>query len=117
MKKNKRQGFWGRFDELINNLPDYIDKEIKAGNNSVNTIGRSNTIIQSSNSSKSVSNMNGINIVSETKNGKSKITINGEQVVPKKYADGLAKQVEGFRDGEDYSKAYENYKKYLEKQK
>jgi hypothetical protein len=131
VKKQKRNGFWGRFDDLMDSLPGYIDEQVnndfsvvQSGDNSVNTVGRNNRIFSNS-SSKSVTVTNGMKIVSETKNGKSKITVNGEEVVPKKFADDLLAAVEHkktFYGETTYAykhmvKSVKEYKKYLEKRK
>ena len=120
----KRGGFWGRFDDLMEGLPDYIDSQIEVGDNSVNSIGNNNTVVQSSHSGKSITISNGIKVVTETKNGKSKITINGEEVVPKKYADELYNALDINKPIESSPikmkvalGALNNYKKYLEKRK
>lgn len=117
----KRKGFWGKFDDLMGSLPEYIENQVEI--NSVNSIGNNNTVIQSSRSSKSVTVTNGMKVVAETKNGKTKITINGNEVVTKKEADKLKKTLEtmlgGYGENTFYykkaTKALNNYKKYLEK--
>lgn len=125
MAKEKRKGFWGKFDKLMDNLPDYIDEQIKAGDNSVSSIGNNNIVTQSSSSSKSVSIVNGTKIVTESKNGKTKTTINGEEMVTKKEADKLAKTLKTMLGGygestfyhKEATKALKNYEKYLGKNK
>ena len=96
-KKNK--GFWGLFDEAFEHLdkamdalPKHIDEEIEAGNNSVNTVGHNNVVINGSSivkqrtvfgHSTSTINQGGKRIVITTKNGKTTIKVNGTEYVPK----------------------------------
>lgn len=85
----RRKGFWGKFDDLFESLPEYIDGEIKAAENSVNTIGNNNVVINGSSivkqrtvfgSSTSTINQGGKKIVVKTKNNKTTISVNGKEV-------------------------------------
>lgn len=80
-----KKGFWGKFSDLMNALPEYIDSEI-------NTIGEDNKIstkgsslFQSSKYSSSTSTIvqGGKNIKIVTKNGKTTITVNGKEYIEK----------------------------------
>jgi hypothetical protein len=83
-----KKGFWDKFEDMMDSLPDYIDKQVNS-----TTIGSGN-VIQTSSRGKSTQIVNGTKIVTESVNGKQKITINGEEVVPKKYADDLYSALE-----------------------
>lgn len=81
MGKAKKKGFWDRFDDLMDSLPEHIE----------NTIDKAMEGIDYSTSSVS---MNGTKIVTTTKNGKSVTTVNGKEVVPKDLADELYNTLE-----------------------
>ena len=92
MTKRKRTGFWGKFDELMDSMPG-LDDDMFAGDNEVHVNGRSNNVVvngnskikQSSSFSSSTSSIvqGGKKIVIKTKNGKTTITVNGKEYVPK----------------------------------
>ena len=119
-----KKGFWGKFDEMMDALPDYIEKHVDSVTNEVNISGSGN-VVQTSSRGKSVQIVNGTKIVTEKVNGNTKTTINGEEVVPKKYADDLYSALETtaksipVQDMPDKAvkainratKAYDNYKK------
>lgn len=80
-----KKGFWGKFDALMDSLPDYIDSEINsAGNNNV-VINGNSSVKQTTvfGSSKSVINQGGKKIVVSTKNGKTTITVDGKEYTEK----------------------------------
>lgn len=89
----KRKGFWGKFDDLFDSLPGYIDEQIKSAEGSVNTVGRNNVVINGSSivkqhtvfgSSTSTINQGGKKIEVKTKNGKTTIKVNGKEVYKEK---------------------------------
>lgn len=82
----KRKGFWGKFDSLMDALPDYIDNEINSvGENNVVINGNSSVVQKSSfRSSKSTIVQDGKKIVVESKNGKTVIKVDGVEYIPKK---------------------------------
>ena len=95
----KEKGFWGKFEELMSSLPGHIDEEIQkiersveSGDNSISTVGSNNVVISGNNSIKQTSRFNsssstivqgGKKIVITTKNGKTTITVDGKEYVPK----------------------------------
>lgn len=93
-----RKGFWGKFDELIDAIPGYIDEQIEAGDNSITTVGSNNvvsigggsSIKQTSSFGKSstVIKQGGKKIVVTTQNGNTIITVDGKEYIPKEEVDG-----------------------------
>lgn len=81
----KKPGFWAKVDDLIDSLPEYINGEINTvGKNNI-VINGSNSVTQSSTFGSSVSTITqgGKKIVIKTKNGKTTVTVNGNEYVPK----------------------------------
>ena len=74
--------FWDKFENLMDELPDYIESQVdKAHKNGDYT-------------SRSVQVSNGTTVVTTKKNGKTKTTVNGKEVVPKDLADELYNTLE-----------------------
>lgn len=84
-----RKGFWGKFDEMMNSLPEYIDEEMKSVEKSITTVGSNNVVSVSGNtsikqsskfgSSSSTIVQGGNKIVITTKNKKTTIKVNGKE--------------------------------------
>ncbi len=86
-----RKGFWGKFDDLMDSLPEVINDA------SINTIGDNNTVYTSNStvkqvsfggSSKSTIKQGGNTIVISTKKGKTTVTVNGKEYVEKQPPQG-----------------------------
>lgn len=77
----KRKGFWGKFDDLMDALPDYINSEV---NNSTSISQRKTETVSipgmSFSSNTSEINQDGRKIVIKTKNKLMTITVNGKVV-------------------------------------
>ena len=78
----KRKGFWGKFDNLMEALPDYIEEQTEKAKKSGTY---SETITTSSySSSTSTIHQDGKKIKVVTKNGKTTITVDGKEYVEKR---------------------------------
>lgn len=76
-----KKGFWDKFDDLMESLPNHINNEITTvgSMNKISTSGSS--IVQSGD--KTQITQNGDKIVITSKRGKLKITVNGKEYVEK----------------------------------
>lgn len=82
----KRKGFWGKFDDLMDSLPGYIDSEIKYAKKDIVSSRKSTTItlpkmVHTTSSSEIW--QNGKHVIIKTVNGKTTIKVNGKEYVPK----------------------------------
>lgn len=77
-----RKGFWGKFDDLMDSLPGYIEEQTDKAKKD----GTYHETIQTSSYSSSTSTINqdGKKIKVVTKNGKTTITVDGKEYVEKK---------------------------------
>lgn len=116
----KKKDFWDKFGDMMDGLGDYLEEKADTLNEYVDKKDFNYTSI------KSVTEQNGVKIVTNTVNGKSTITINGEEMVPKSLADDLYSALETFvkstpiesastKASAAVSKACKNYDKYKEK--
>lgn len=89
-----KKGFWDRFSDMMDSLPEYIDGEINSvGDNSISTVGSNNVVSISGNSSikqtsrlgksSSVIKQGGHKIVITTKGKETTIEVDGKEYVPK----------------------------------
>jgi hypothetical protein len=76
----KRKGFWGKFDDLMDSLPGYIDDQMKDAKKEVKKRGAN--IVNISSSTSEIW-QNGKKIVVKTVNGKTTVKVNGKEYVPK----------------------------------
>ena len=85
-----KKGFWSKFDELMDSLPEYVNNEIEIAQSGSNMIiGNNNSSIKQSSafgSSSSTIVQGGNKIKITTKNGKTTIKVNGKEYVEKKDA-------------------------------
>lgn len=80
-----KKGFWDKFGDLMDSIPDYIDSEINSvGENNVVINGNSSVVQKSSfGTSRSTISQGGNKIEIVTKDGKTTITVNGVEYAPK----------------------------------
>ena len=89
----KRTGFWGKFDDLMDSLPEHIDNEFRTSHRETTTIGKNNVVVNGSGSSVKQSSsfgtststivQGGKKVVIKTKNGKTTVSVNGTEYGPK----------------------------------
>jgi len=72
-----RKGFWGKFDELMDALPGYIDSQIEEAS------GDGKGWFTSKSVSTSTTITNGKKVEVKTVNGKTTIKVNGKEYVEK----------------------------------
>ena len=80
-----KKGFWDKFSDLMDALPDHIENEINSvGENNVVINGNSSVVQKSSfGTSRSTISQGGNKIEIVTKNGKTTIKVNGKEYVEK----------------------------------
>lgn len=78
-------GFWKKFDELMDSIPDYIEEQVDKLGDSIDKFTGSNSVNQVSINGKSTTTImqNGKKIVIKSVNRKTSITVNGKEYVEK----------------------------------
>lgn len=79
-----RKGFWGKFDDLMDSLPGYIEEQTEKAKKSGNYTESNTVTINNISTSTTTVRQNGKKIVVQAKNGKTTITVDGKEYVEKK---------------------------------